>query len=116
MKRAEFLTLAIVSTAIAGAASPADADSTGTMSGSVTNVTDKLLQIDANRVNYGFVLGSDLKGVYSADGKTPRKLSDLKPGMLVRVTFIKTFVGNNYRKATEVDIITGYQLPLPLHT
>ena len=115
MRRAEFLTLAIASGAIV-AARPADADSTGTMSGNVTNVTDKLLEINANRETVGFVLGSDLKGVFSADGKTPRKLSDIKKGMFVRVTFIKTFAGNNYRKATEVDIITGYQLPLPLHT
>jgi hypothetical protein len=116
MRRAAFLTLAILIGAITGTARPAGADSTGTMSGNVIQVTDKLLEISANRQTVGFVLGSDFKGVFSADGKTPHKLSDIKPGTFVRVAFIKTFAGNAYRKATEIDIITGYQLPLPLHT
>jgi hypothetical protein len=114
MKRSTFVVRAIAASSIPLVAAQARADSTGTMSGTVMQVTDRFVEINANRQTVRFSLGSDFKGVYSADGKTKRQLSDVKPGMFVRVGFIKTFVGDAYRKATEIDVITGYQLPLPL--
>jgi type 1 fimbria pilin len=118
MRAAARLLASLFLIAALASALPVLADSTGTMSGDVVAVSDQSIDINANRQTVRFALGSDFKGVYSAgvysaDRKTKRRLSDIKPGMFVRVAFIKTFVGSAYRKATEIDIITGYQLPLP---
>ncbi|HTJ27536.1 MAG TPA: hypothetical protein VMA36_15355 [Candidatus Limnocylindria bacterium] len=105
------LSLAIVLVASIAALS----DSTGTMAGAVTAVGDRFVEIKVDRETIRFAIGDDFSGVYSLAPKAKRSLSDLKPGMFVRVSFVKTTLGNAYRKATEIDIVTGSaQSPLPL--
>jgi hypothetical protein len=98
------------------AATAARSDTTGTMAGSVTAVGDHFVEISVNRETVRFAIGDDFAGVYSVDRKTKRSLSDIKPGTYIRVVFVKTTLGNAYRKATEIDIIGGggAQSPLPI--
>jgi hypothetical protein len=88
----------------------------GTMAGEVTAVGDRFVEINVNRSTVRFAIGDDFAGVYSLDRKTKRSLSDIKPGMYVRVSFVKTTLGNAYRRATEIDIVSsgGPQSPLPI--
>jgi len=90
------------------------AATTGAMIGTVDRVTNQSIDIKGDRQTVRFALGDSFSGVFSADGKTKRSLSDVKPGMNVRVSYIKTAVGDAYRKATEIDILTGFSLPLPV--
>ena len=116
MKRRVLLGLVASAVPILGAFHAVTADSTGTASGDVVAVTDSYVDVKVNRESMRFALGNEFRGVFSADGSAKRQLSDIKPGMFVRVAFIKTTLGSAYRKATEIDILTGYQLPLPLAT
>jgi hypothetical protein len=88
------------------------ADSTGTLSGDVAQITDKYIDVEVNRQITRVTLPANFTAVYSADGKTQRSLNDIKPGTLVRVAFVKSTVGN-FRRATEIDIMSGLQINIP---
>ncbi len=109
-----FLTVGLSIGSLCVAAPGARADTTGSMIGTVNRVTDKSININGDRQTVSFALGDSFAGVFSADRKTKRSLSDVKPGMNVRVFYIKTAVGDAYRKATEIDILMGFSLPLPI--
>ena len=92
----------------------ARADVPGSMSGPVVAVTDKYIDIKQDRQTVRFSISKDT-AVYGFDGKTQKKLSDIKPGGYVRILFEKTVIGSAYRKATEIDIIQSSS-PLPIPT
>ena len=116
MKRHTFimLTAGFALGALSGNVGPASADTTGSMVGTVKEVTADHIDILVNRQVTRFALGDDFVGVFSADGKTKRSLSDVTNGTSVRVTFLKSVVGTAYRKATQIDLLTGSSKPLPL--
>lgn len=101
--------------ALIGNVGRASADTTGTMVGVVKDIVPDHIDIVVGRDSVRFALGDDFVGVFSADGKTKRLLSDVTDGASVRVTYLKSVVGTAYRKATQIDILPSPQTkPLPL--
>ena len=116
MKRHTFvmLTAGFALGALSGNVGRASADTTGTMVGTVNDLTTDHIDILVNRQVTRFALGDGFLGVFAADGKTKRLLSDVTNGASVRVTFLKSTVGTAYRKATQIDILPVDSKPLPL--
>ena len=112
------------------AAAPGRADTTGTWAGSVVSVTSTQVRVShkvtgttQNRARL-FLIGDDFEGVWTSYGNKKKKLSDLKEGTSVQVTYY-TDVIQHVDHARKIVIVNGFNLninlmktpaPAPVHT
>jgi hypothetical protein len=112
------------------AAAPSAADTTATWAGTVASfsstqirVSHKVTGTTQNRTRL-FLIGDDFQGVWTSLGNKKKKLSDLKEGETVQVTYYTDAI-QHVDHARKIVIVNGFNLninltqtpaPVPAHS
>jgi len=98
---------------------PAFADSTGTWSGNVTQITTTQITVNAKQTgtttqkSRRFLIGDDFTGVWTSYGNKKKTLADVKTGMTVQVKY-QTRAIEHVDHALKITIVNGFNLNIPL--
>jgi hypothetical protein len=112
------------------AAAPCAADTTATWVGSVASISSTQIRVShkvtgttQNRTRL-FLIGDDFQGVWTSMGNKKKKLSDLKDGTSVQVTYYTDAI-QHVDHARKIVIMNGFNLninlmqtpgPVPAHS
>jgi|ERR1700722_9106384 hypothetical protein len=115
---------------LAALVAPSVADTTATWAGSVTSVSPTQIRVShkttgttQNRARL-FLIGDDFQGVWTSLGNKKKKLSDIKDGESVQVTYYTDAIAH-VDHARKIVIVNGFNLninlmntpaPVPAHS
>jgi len=102
------------------AAAPCAADTTHTWAGDVSSITPTQIRVShkvtgttQNRARL-FLIGDDFEGVWTSLGNKKKKLSDIKDGTSVQVTYYTDAIAH-VDHARKIVIVNGFNLNINLN-